>query len=93
MAKISIPGKFFSTERKRGILMSPTGPSAIEESDQINSSALEQRETLLSTKMFAPSIRPDHVSRHRLPLELSIFAILLLTLGVLLLGREVYHLK
>jgi LuxR family maltose regulon positive regulatory protein len=46
--------------------MSPTSPSVIEDSDPINSSTLEQRDTLLSTKLFAPSIRSDHVSRPRL---------------------------
>jgi ATP/maltotriose-dependent transcriptional regulator MalT len=46
--------------------MTPTSPSVTEESDQINSSTQEQSETLLSTKLFAPSIRPDHVNRPRL---------------------------
>jgi len=51
--------------------MSPTSPSVIEEIDPINSSTLEQRETLLSTKLFAPSIRPDHVNRHRLITQIN----------------------
>jgi LuxR family transcriptional regulator, maltose regulon positive regulatory protein len=46
--------------------MTPTSPSVTEESDQINSSTLEQSETLFSTKLFAPSIRTEHVSRPRL---------------------------
>ena len=51
--------------------MSPAGPSLIGETDQINPSTLEQRETLLSTKLFAPSIRPDHVSRPRLIAQIN----------------------
>ena len=46
-------------------------PSVIEENDHINSSTQEKRETLLSTKLFAPSIRPDHVSRPRLIAQIN----------------------
>lgn len=46
--------------------MPPTGLSVIEENDPINPTTLDQQETLFTTKLFAPSIRPDHVSRPRL---------------------------
>jgi hypothetical protein len=62
-------GISFTFEHKRGILMTPTSPSATVESDQINSSTLEQSETLLSTKLFAPSIRPDHENQNQLSLR------------------------
>jgi LuxR family maltose regulon positive regulatory protein len=51
--------------------MSSTSPSITEESDQINSSTQEKRETLLSTKLFTPSIRPDHLSRSRLIAQIN----------------------
>jgi LuxR family maltose regulon positive regulatory protein len=51
--------------------MSPADPTLMRETDQINPSNQEQRETILSTKLFAPSIRPDHVSRHRLIAQIN----------------------
>jgi LuxR family maltose regulon positive regulatory protein len=64
-------GRFFSIENKRGILMSPADLSLRGKTDQINPSTQEQRETILSTKLFAPSIRPDHVSRPRLIAQIN----------------------
>src|SRR4030042_5928227 len=51
--------------------MSPADLSLMGETDQINPSTQEQRETILSTKLFAPSIRPDHVSRPRLIAQIN----------------------
>jgi LuxR family maltose regulon positive regulatory protein len=51
--------------------MSPADLSLVGENDQINPSTQEQRETLLSTKLFTPSIRPDHVSRPRLITQIN----------------------
>ncbi len=46
--------------------MPPIDPPPMPETDQIAPSNPEPVETLLSTKLFTPSIRPDHLSRPRL---------------------------
>jgi LuxR family maltose regulon positive regulatory protein len=51
--------------------MSQAGPSVMESEDQITPSYLEQRELLLSTKLFVPSPRPNRVSRPRLIAQLN----------------------
>jgi len=51
--------------------MSPADRMQERESDQINPSKQEQRETILSTKLFAPSIRSNHVSRPRLIAQIN----------------------
>ncbi len=50
--------------------MASHGPPPMGENDQINPSPTEQRETLLSTKLFATSVRPDYVIRPRLTTQL-----------------------
>ena len=51
--------------------MSPVDLSLMGESVQINPPTQEQRETILSTKLFTPSIRADHVSRPRLTTQIN----------------------
>ena len=51
--------------------MSPADRTLGEETDQTNLADQEQMETILSTKLFAPTIRPDHVSRPRLIAQLN----------------------
>ena len=46
-------------------------PSLTKEEDQTNPSPLDQRETLPSTKLFIPSIRPFHVSRPQLMAQIN----------------------
>jgi len=53
--------------------MSPARPSVMEGGDQINPSIAEQKELLLSTKLFIPKLRPNHVSRPRLAAKLNTY--------------------
>jgi ATP/maltotriose-dependent transcriptional regulator MalT len=45
--------------------------SPIKDDESNNPSTLDQRETLLSTKLFSPLVRPDHVIRPRLIAQLN----------------------
>jgi LuxR family maltose regulon positive regulatory protein len=51
--------------------MSQAEPSLLEGENQINPTYLGQRELLLSTKLYVPSLRPNRVSRPRLIAELN----------------------
>ena len=52
--------------------MSSASSPATREEDQIIPSTREQKETLLSTKLFVPAIRRDYVTRPRLITQLSL---------------------
>ncbi len=51
--------------------MSQAGPSVMEGGDQISPSYPEQRELLLSTKLFVPPLRTNRISRPRLIAQLN----------------------